>query len=73
MRVLVVAFLIVQKIANNNHGKVFGNQIGFDSITKIVAKIKLSALDQKLPRGLIRGAAALPPKADTAIARRRSN
>jgi hypothetical protein len=27
--VLVVAFLIVQHIANNNDGKVFGVQIGF--------------------------------------------
>jgi hypothetical protein len=27
--VLVVAFLVVQQIANNNHGKVFGIQIGF--------------------------------------------
>ena len=26
---LVVAFLVVQQIANNNHGKVFGIQIGF--------------------------------------------
>ena len=26
---IVVAFLIVQHIANNNHGKVFGIQIGF--------------------------------------------
>ena len=26
---LVVAFLIVQQIADNNHGKVFGVQIGF--------------------------------------------
>jgi heme/copper-type cytochrome/quinol oxidase subunit 3 len=29
MTLLVVAFLIVQQIANNNHGKVFGIQIGF--------------------------------------------
>ena len=26
---LVVAFLVVQQIADNNHGKVFGIQIGF--------------------------------------------
>jgi heme/copper-type cytochrome/quinol oxidase subunit 3 len=26
---LVVTFLVVQQIANNNHGKVFGVQIGF--------------------------------------------
>ena len=29
MTLLVVAFLIVQQIADNNHGKVFGIQIGF--------------------------------------------
>ena len=29
MTLLVVAFLIVQRIANNNQGKVFGIQIGF--------------------------------------------
>jgi Na+-driven multidrug efflux pump len=27
--ILVVTFLVVQHIANNNHGKVFGIQIGF--------------------------------------------